>query len=117
MKTTNDQFTRTKKQEKQLLDDLDEATGFWKELWEQKGTGHPKWLTEIKSAIHKRVRASPETEWLLDTDEVIKVIRRKKNWSSPGPDRIVNFWWKNAYSLPTEEKNTLNTLLVGEQLL
>ena len=21
-------------------------------------------------------------------------IRRKKNWSSPGPDKIANFWWK-----------------------
>ena len=36
---------------------------------------------------------------MLDRDEAVKVIRRKKNWSSPGPDRIVHFWWKNAYSL------------------
>lgn len=62
-------------QEKQLFDDVDEARGFWKELWEQKGTGNPpeRWLTEIKSAIYRRVRPSTETEWLLDTDEAVKV--------------------------------------------
>ena len=56
-------------QEKQFFDDVDEATGFWKELWEQKSTGSTsaKWLMEIKSAIHKGVTASTETEWLLDT--------------------------------------------------
>ena len=58
-----------------------------------------KWLTKIKSAVHKRVGASTDSEGLLDRDEAVKVIRRKKNWSSPGPDRIVNFRWKNTSSL------------------
>ena len=48
----------------------------WKELREQKGTANPstRLLTEIKSAIHRCVRPSTEAEWLLDTDEAIKVI-------------------------------------------
>ena len=24
------------------------------------------------------------------------MLKRKKNWSAPGPDRLVNFWWKHA---------------------
>jgi len=59
---------------------FDEAAGFWRELWEQKGTGDPsaRWLTEIKSAIHRRVRPSTETEWFLDMDEAAEVIRTKQ---------------------------------------
>ena len=27
------------------------------------------------------------------------MITQKRNWSAPGPDRIVNYWWKSAHSL------------------
>ena len=30
------------------------------------------------------------------------MINGKRNWSAPGPDRIVNFWWKKATSLHKE---------------
>ena len=66
---TEDQFTRTKKmcnRKNSFFDDVDKAKGFWKELGKQKGTRNPssRWLTEIKSAIHRRVRPSTETESL-----------------------------------------------------
>ena len=41
---------------------------------------------------------SPPSEkpWNLDTVEATKVLARKKNWSTPGPDRVTKFWWKKV---------------------
>ena len=38
----------------------------------------------------------PTDGWNLNAEQVRKIIKRKKNWSAPGPDRIANFWWKKA---------------------
>ena len=44
----------------------------------------------------------PTDGWNLNAEQVTKIINRKKNWSSPGPDRIANFWWKKATILHKE---------------
>ena len=41
----------------------------------------------------------PTDSWNLNAEEVTKIIKRKKNWSAPGSDRIANFWWKKAIIL------------------
>ena len=38
----------------------------------------------------------PTNGWNLTAEQVTKIIKRKKNWSAPGPDRTANFWWKKA---------------------
>ena len=40
-----------------------------------------------------------DEDWTLETAEAVGVLNRKKNWSAPGPDRLVNFWWKRAHAL------------------
>ena len=54
---------------------------------------------EVKDAIDGQVTAPSEIEWPLEMADLKKVIKKKKDWSAPGPDRLVNFWWKYAYSL------------------
>ena len=44
----------------------------------------------------------PTDGWNLNAEQVTKIIKRKKNWSAPGPDRIANFWWKKATFLHKE---------------
>ena len=44
----------------------------------------------------------PTDGWNLNAEQVTKIVKRKKNWSAPGPDRIANFWWKNATILHKE---------------
>ena len=44
-------------------------------------------------------KCHPEKTWVLDTSFAVKVLARKKNWSAPGPDRLLNFWWKRAHVL------------------
>ena len=38
----------------------------------------------------------PDIECAIEFSEwdCFDCIKKKKNWSSPGPDKIVNFWWK-----------------------
>ena len=42
---------------------------------------------------------APTDGWNLNAEQVTKIIKRKKNQSAPGPDRIANFWWKKAIIL------------------
>ena len=35
-----------------------------------------------------------EGNMFVDSSVCFKAVRKKKNWSAPGPDCIVNFWWK-----------------------
>ena len=53
----------------------------------------------MKSAINSRVAAPTDEQFLLTKEEAVNAIRKKRNWSAPGPDRITNYWWKKAYSL------------------
>ena len=65
-----------------------EAEGFWRRLWEERGTGdeNAEWLKEIELAISQRVPLPTVGTWTLETNEAVKVILKKRNWSAPGPD-------------------------------
>ena len=81
-----------------MFSDIVEAEGFWRRLWEKRGTGdeNAEWLKEIELAISQRVPLPTVGTWTLETNEAVKVILKKQNWSAPGPDRVVNYWWKRA---------------------
>ena len=42
----------------------------------------------------------------LTKEEAVNAIRKKRNWSAPGPDRITHYWGKKAYSLHEGMPNT-----------
>ena len=59
---------------------IEEASNFWKELWEKKGIGnnYASWLEEVKTAINQRVPASfLEDTFILEREKAVKVIRKK----------------------------------------
>ena len=70
-------------------------------MWEGNGTGNgnTEWLDEIRAVINEQVPPPTEETWVLDTSCAVKILARKKNWSAPGPDRLVKFWWKRAHAL------------------
>ena len=41
----------------------------------------------------------PTEGFQLDAKDAGKIISKKKNWKSPGPNSITNFWWKKAHVL------------------
>ena len=84
-----------------LFENIEEASSFWKALWEKEGSGDisAKWVEEVKSAINSRFAAPTDEQFSLTKEEAVNAIRKKRNWSAPGPDRITNYRWKKAYSL------------------
>ena len=77
---------------------VEEASEYWRNLWESKGTGdrYASWLEEIKSAIQSMAPQPTKEDWDLDPAGAGKVLAKKKNWSAPGPDRSANLWWRCA---------------------
>ena len=76
------------------LTNINEASSFWKSLWEKEGSG------EVMEAMEDVVPEVPTDGWNLNAEQVTKIINTKKKRSAPG--RIVNFWWKKATILHKE---------------
>ena len=77
-----------------------------KSMWETQGIWNTSalWLDEIRNAIRDSVPDMMEEDFELSVDQAVKVISRKRNRSAPGPDRLVNFWWKFTRGLPNPSK-------------
>ena len=56
-------------------------------MWEKRGSGN------------KNAASSQEEKIALEVAEAVKVLSKKRNWSAPGPDKIINVWWKRANTL------------------
>ena len=69
--------------------------------WEREGSGEPSapWLGEERHAIKESVQEPQKDEFTLESTSARKVLKKKKNWSDPGPDKIANFWWKKTDTL------------------
>ena len=93
-----DRVTQGTKVNNHTFTNIDEACSFWKSLWEEEGSGdtEAEWIEEVREAMEDVVPEVPTDGWNLDAEQVTKIIKRKKNWSAPGPDRIANFWWEKA---------------------
>ena len=80
---------------RECLKTLKSRAGFWRKLWEERGTGNKNavWLQEVKMAIHEKVTPLTGDEWALEVAEAVKVpaLHKKRKWSAPGPDKITNF--------------------------
>ncbi|PFX33106.1 Retrovirus-related Pol polyprotein from type-1 retrotransposable element R2 [Stylophora pistillata] len=84
------------------FENIEEASRFWQSLWETRGSGNEKteWLLEMKEAVAEQVPTTVEREWNLETPLAVKTLLKKRNFSAPSPDRLVNGkWWKCASSL------------------
>ena len=65
-----------------MFEDIGQAKGFWRSLWEEQGSGdeNTEWLKEIEEAICQRVPPASQEEWDLETVTIAKVISKKRNW-------------------------------------
>ena len=88
-------FRTGSKPERKYFDNSAEVEAFWRTLWEADDKGNPTadWLNTFREMFKQMV---PDIEGVVEFSEAecYDNIRRKKNWSSPGPDKIANFWWK-----------------------
>ena len=80
--------------ERRKFEDSEEASEFWRALWEGNGSENAgmEWIEDVREAMREAVPEIPTTEFKLTGDKAGQTIRKKKNWSAPGPDLLVNFW-------------------------
>ena len=90
---------------------------FWIDLWEKEGQGNAnaKWLQEIWSAFARNVPSSSEGDGMLDTKTVEKALVKRKAWSAPGPDKIVNCWWKKLTVMHKDMAKAFQAIIEGSQ--
>ena len=99
-----------------VFENIEQAASYWKALWESEGTGtkSAEWLEEVRQAIAGCVPESCMGECDIECDQVKKVIAKKRNWSAPGPDRIVNYWWKRAETLHESVALSIREIGLGD---
>ena len=80
--------------ERRHFDDVKVVEKFWRELWEKSDTGNPdaSWLKDIEAKFAEIVPNVFDGDLIVDDSISRKMMAKKKNWSSPGPDKITNFW-------------------------
>lgn len=61
------------------------------------GSVTAEWLNDVRDAIGQKVPVPPGKDFELSVKQTEKVIMKKRYWSAPDPDRLVNFWWKRVY--------------------
>ena len=86
--------------EGQIFENVDEVVNFWAGIWEKEDSGNSQapWIDEIEQ-VFKNIVPVIDTDPIPITEAILlRSIKKKKNWSAPGPDLIVNFWWKHLTS-------------------
>ena len=84
-----------------MFEDIEEASSFWRRLWETQGSGNKDaaWLQDLEDAIARGVSPPPKEQWQIETSQAVRDLLKKRNWSAPGPDKLVNYWRKRAHAL------------------
>ena len=108
---------QTSKDEERVFESIQDACSYWKHLWETSGSTantKPGWLVEVRKAFEKLVPVPRQDSFQLNKTKCAEAIKKKRNWSAPGPDRIANYWWKRAVTLHEGTAASFNTILTGE---
>ena len=75
------------------IPNIDQFVAFWGGLWEtDKVTPSLPWMEEVAGKL-KRMSIEVK-EFDLTEEKLTEIIKKRKNWSSPGIDGIQNYWWK-----------------------
>ena len=89
-------YKKVKKKASQVFENAQDVVDFWAGIWEKTDSGNPnaQWISDIEKAFREIVPVTNCNRIPIVYTDIHKSIRKKKNWSAPGPDLIVNFWWK-----------------------
>ena len=101
-----------------IFENITEAGSYWKDLWEQPSiatNSDATWLEDVRCAFDELVPVPSQEDFELETVKCAYVIKKKRNWSAPGPDRIVNFWWKRVESLHKGIAASFQAAVLGDE--
>ena len=81
---------------RKFFQSTEDVERFWKSLWTKQDEGNPnaEWLKETEEVFATMVPEIDHDDLITTPCEFLKNVKKKRNWSSPGPDLIVNFWLK-----------------------
>ena len=93
-------YKKPERKERQVFQNAQEVVDFWAGIWEKNDTGNANaaWVNEIEEVFREIIPEVDCGRMPIVYELVLKSIKKKKNWSGPGPDLIVNFWWKKLTS-------------------
>ena len=82
--------------ERKYFEKPEEVIEFWKSLWckEDKGNPETEWLREYERLFEEKIPEINTDDIEIEEEDITNAIKKKRNWSAPGPDLIVNFWLK-----------------------
>ena len=73
--------------------DMEKFEEFWGGIWEDETeTPNRKWMNTVAKKIREKVKYVQE--FTIPEKNFYDIVKKRKNWSAPGIDRIQNFWWK-----------------------
>ena len=76
------------------MPEIDKFVKFWVGIWEKDDrTPNMPWMEKTQGKLKEKFTSVKEFE--TTQNGLISEIKRKKNWTTPGVDRIQNFWWKS----------------------
>ena len=92
----------------------EQLSAFWRGIYED-GRSHNEnasWIAEVEDDLKNKpkMKDSPVTE-----TEFNAKLRRAKNFKSPGPDQITNFWLKQITALHPLYRDAFNRILSGRE--
>ena len=91
---------------------IEDFDNYWRPLWETEAQTNLEadWIQSIEQLIKSKVKPTSSNFRFL-TEAFTKCVKKKKNWSSPGNDKICNFWIKNFTSCHAMLCTALNELI------
>ena len=91
---------------------IEDFDNYWRPLWETEAHTNLEadWIQSIEQLIKSKVKPTSSNFRFL-TEAFTKCVKKKKNWSSPGNDKICNFWIKNLTSFHAMLCRALNELI------
>ena len=92
---THPRFKEYEKDRK-YFDNADEVLNFWKKSWCKQDPGKPgvQWLDEYVKLFESQIPEVNVNNLVVTLSDTTNAIKKKRNWSSPGPDLVTNFWLK-----------------------
>ena len=84
---------------------------FWRPIWETAASENleSKWIKEIRSILQSHGPAQSTESVVITAELYYNSIKKTKNWSSPGTDKITNFWIKNIeFHMEKKPENNAN---------
>ena len=95
---------------------MEKFTEFWGGIWEKEEvTPMLPWMDNVKEELKTSINTVKE--FTIEEERLIKIVKKRKNWTSPGIDGIQNYWWKKFRTAPKTLKRAFERAEVDNNMI